>query len=84
MRADYRYPTDLTDEQWEMLQSLLPERTWRPGGTRTTAMRPATYRQRYPVRQQDGQWRLIPKEFGHWNTIYGYFSAGGATASGHA
>jgi putative transposase len=30
------------------------------------------------------QWRLVPKEFGHWNTIYGYFSAGGATASGRA
>jgi hypothetical protein len=32
MSTDYRYPTDLTDEPWELLQSLLPERTWCPGG----------------------------------------------------
>jgi hypothetical protein len=32
MSAAYDYPTDVTDEQWGLLQSLLPERVWRPGG----------------------------------------------------
>jgi putative transposase len=21
-----------------------------------------------------GQWRLVPKDFGHWRTLYGYFT----------
>jgi len=28
------YPTDLTEEQWELLLALLPARKWRPGGPR--------------------------------------------------
>jgi putative transposase len=74
MSADYRYPTDVTDELWEMLQSLLPERTWRPGGPG----RPPCVVQRIVngilyINKTGCQWRLVPKEFGHWNTIYGYF-----------
>jgi transposase len=26
------YPTDVSDEQWELLPLLLPKPTWRPGG----------------------------------------------------
>jgi putative transposase len=73
MSADYRSPTDVTDELWEMLQSLLPERTWRPGGPG----RPPCDVQRIVngilyINKTGCQWRLVPKEFGHWNTIYGY------------
>ena len=32
MSTDDDYPTDLTDDQWELLRPLLPERTWRSGG----------------------------------------------------
>jgi hypothetical protein len=32
MSAACHYGTDLTDEQWEVLQLLLPPPTWRPGG----------------------------------------------------
>jgi putative transposase len=74
MSADHRYLTDLTDEQWETLQSLLPERTWRPGGPG----RPPCDLRRIVngilyVNKTGCQWRLLPKEFGHWNTISGYF-----------
>jgi transposase len=70
MRADYRYPTDVTDEPWDMLPSLLPERTWRPGGP---GRPPCDLRRivngiRY-VNKTGGPWRLVPKEFGHGNTI---------------
>ena len=33
MSATDHYDTDLTDEQWELLETLLPERTWQPGGS---------------------------------------------------
>ena len=74
MSADYRYAIDLTDEQWELLQSLLPERTWCPGGP---GRPPCDVRRIVNgilyVNKTGCQWRLVPKEFGHWNTIYGYF-----------
>jgi putative transposase len=74
MRADFRYPTDVTDEQWEVLQALLPERTWYPGGPGRPpcAMRRIVNGILY-VNKTGCQWRLVPKEFGHWNTIYGDF-----------
>jgi putative transposase len=64
------YPTDLTDEQWKVIQPLLPKR--RPCG------RPPTERRRildalfYLVRAGCA-WRLLPKEFGPWETVYGCF-----------
>src|ERR1700679_3891214 len=64
------YPTDLTDEQWKVIQLLLPKR--RPCG------RPPTERRRildalfYLVRAGCA-WRLLPKEFGPWETVYGCF-----------
>src|SRR2546430_1665073 len=68
------YPTDLTEAQWELLVSLLPGRRWRPGGPG---------RPPYDLRRvingilyliKTGcQWRMLPREFGKWNTIYGYF-----------
>src|SRR4030095_9251887 len=73
MRADQHYPTDLTDERWELLQSLLRERKWRPGGPG----RPPCDLRRIVngilyVNKASCQWRLVPRDFGHWSTIYGY------------
>jgi hypothetical protein len=52
MSADNHYPTDLTDEQWDLLHGLLPEPTWHPGGRWTTAVvRRAVYRERHAVPQ---------------------------------
>jgi putative transposase len=74
MCADQDYSTDLTDERWELLQPLLPERTWRPGGPG----RPPCDRRRIVngilyVNKTGCQWRLVPKDFGHWSTLDGYF-----------
>ena len=74
MSTDDDYPTDLMDERWELLQSLLPERTWRPGGP---GRPPCDVRRMLNgilyLNKTGCQWRLVPKEFGHWSTIYGYF-----------
>jgi transposase len=32
MSTTCHYPTDVSDEQWEILQPLLPKPTWHPGG----------------------------------------------------
>ena len=74
MSTAYDYPTDVTDAQWELLQPLLPERPWRPGGP---GRPPCDVRRMLNgilyLNKTGCQWRLIPKEFGHWSTIYGYF-----------
>ena len=33
MCALYDYDTDVTDGQWELIEPLLPERTWQLGGS---------------------------------------------------
>ena len=74
MSACCQYETDLTDEQWEVLSPLLPAQQWRPGGPG----RPPCDRQRVIngilyVNKTGCQWRMLPKDFGHWETVYGYF-----------
>ena len=72
MSAKRRYPTDLTDRQWELIEPLLPEPSSNPG-------RPAKHPKReivnailYHVRA-GGSWRMLPKDFPPWETVYGYF-----------
>src|ERR1019366_5051396 len=67
------YPTDLTDEQWALLRRDLPPRK------RTTKRgRPPADLRRicngllYSVRA-GGAWRLLPRDFGPWQTVYHYF-----------
>jgi putative transposase len=74
MSTDPYYPTDLRDAQWELLHVLLPERKWHPGGSG----RPSCNVRRIVngilyVNKTGCQWHLVPKEFGHWSTISGYF-----------
>jgi putative transposase len=77
MSAAHHYPTDVTDAQWDVLQALLPERTWRPGGP---GRPPCDVRRIFngilSLNKTGCPWRLVPKEFGHWSTIYGYFKRG--------
>ena len=64
----------MTDAQWELLHSLLPAGKWRPGGPG----RPPCDGRRIVngilyVTKTGCQWRLVPKDFGPWSTISGYF-----------
>ena len=73
MSACWQYETDLTDEQWEVLHPLLPAQQWRPGGPG----RPPGDRRRVIngilyVTKTGCQWRMLAKDFGHWETVYGY------------
>lgn len=64
------YPTDLTDEQWEIIEPLLPERKklGRPPMDRRIVINALLYMARAGC-----AWRLLPKDFGHWQTVCGYF-----------
>src|SRR5918993_1181359 len=66
-----RYPSDLTDEQWELIEPLLPEPN--------TGGRPEKHPRReivnaivYVVRS-GSPWRYLPTDLPPWQTVYWYF-----------
>jgi putative transposase len=68
------YPTDVTEEQWQLLLALLPTRKWRPGGPGRPPYDMRCVINGILSRLKTGcQWRMLPKEFGKWSTIYAYF-----------
>ena len=74
MGTQTKYPTDLTDPQWQLLESLLPPRPWRPGGPgRPPCSRRQVINGILYVTKTGCQWRMLPPEFGRWKTVYGYF-----------
>jgi len=65
------YPTDLTDSQWELLQGLIPDA--KPGGRpRTVDMRLVINAILFVV-VGGIQWRMLPREYPPWKTVYHYF-----------
>jgi putative transposase len=67
------YPTDVTDEQWNLVEPFLPPA--KPGGhPRTTDLREVLNALLYLVRS-GCQWRMIPHEFPPWRTCYNYYRA---------
>jgi putative transposase len=68
------YPTDVSDEQWEILQLLLPKPQWRPGGP---GRKPLDLRRVlngiFYVNKTGCQWRMMPTDIGNGHTIYGSF-----------
>lgn len=66
-----RYPTDLKDKEWAILEPLIPPP--KPGGRpRTTNMREVLNAIFYVLRGGI-PWRMLPKDFPPWQTVYFYF-----------
>lgn len=65
-----RYPTDLTDSQWHLIKEWLPPpaRTGRPRLNLREVLNAVFY-----VVKGGIQWRLLPKEFPKWQSVYSYF-----------
>ena len=65
------YPSSLTDEQWALVEPLLPP-SWGgrpPEVDRRTMLDGIFYRNRSGC-----QWRMLPQEFGPWPTVYYWFA----------
>ncbi len=66
-----RYPTDLSDEEWELMRPYLP--TPRQRG-RPRVHGPRNILQAvYYVLRTGCQWRMLPHRFPPWKTVYHYF-----------
>lgn len=69
------YPTDLSDEEWAQIESLVPA----PKSGQGKRGRPPKLDRRrlldaiFYVVRSGCAWRLLPRDFGPWETVYGYF-----------
>ena len=70
MRTESKYSSDVTNRQWQLLRQLLPRRS--NLGRRPIDRRRVVNAILYVVRT-GCQWRMLPKDFPNWNTVYGIF-----------
>jgi putative transposase len=66
-----RYPTDLSDEEWRLLEPYLPAPKWR-GRPRVHSPSEILNAVFY-VLKSGCQWRTLPREFPPWKTVFHYF-----------
>jgi len=66
------YPTDITDEEWELIKELFKRRDNR--GARAKHAKRVIVNAIFYVIKTGIQWRMLPKDFPPWQTVYDYFS----------
>lgn len=71
-RSGLRYPTDLTDAEWALVEPLIPPAKPR-GNKRTVVMREVVNGLMF-VLGTGCQWRAIPKDLAPRSTAYGYLA----------
>ena len=70
-RSKLRYPSDLTDDEWGLVEPLIPPGKT-GGGKRTVIMREVVNGLMY-VLSTGCQWRAIPKDLPPKSTVHDYF-----------
>jgi transposase len=65
------YPSDLTDEQWVLIEPLLPAPHW--DGRREKHPRREVVDAIAYVNRTGCSWRQLPRDFPPWQTVYRYF-----------
>jgi transposase len=71
MRAPTSYPSDLTQAQWEIVSELLPPPS-ELGRPRSVDMQ-AVVNAIFYILCAGCAWRMLPKNFPAWQTVYHYF-----------
>ncbi len=62
------YPSDLTDKQWQVIKNILEPKARK----RKHSLRDILNAMMY-ITKTGSQWRMLPKDFGPWQTVYFYF-----------
>ncbi|WP_329394422.1 IS5 family transposase [Streptomyces lydicus] len=74
------YPSDLSDVRWELIEPVLAAWRFERRGRALDFGRPPEHDLReimnaiLYVDRTGVQWRYLPHDFPHWNTVYGYFA----------
>jgi transposase len=71
-RRPQRYPSDTSDEQWALIEPLLP--SVRTGGRPEKHPRRAVVDAILYVVRAGCSWRQLPADFPPWQTVYWYFN----------
>jgi putative transposase len=67
------YPSDLSDNEWEIIEPLIPTPRTNRGKKRVHPYREILDAIFYVLRSGCA-WRMLPHDFPHWKTVYHYFS----------
>src|SRR6266576_26380 len=70
-RSKLRYPSDLTDEEWGLVEPLIPPGKT-GGGKRTVIMREVVNGLMY-ILSTGCQWRAVPKDLPPKSSVHDYF-----------
>ena len=70
-RDHLRYPSDVTDEEWQLVEPLIPPAK-RGGRKRTVDIREVLNAVMY-ILSCGCQWRALPKDLPPRSTVFGYF-----------
>jgi putative transposase len=62
------YPTSLTDKQWQVIKNSIETKERK----RKHSLREMINAMLY-ITKSGCQWRMLPKDFGPWQTVYFYF-----------
>ncbi len=65
------YPSDLTDQEWAILEPLIPPA--KPGGRPRSVDMRAVIDAIFYVDRTGCQWRALPHDFPPWSTVWTYF-----------
>lgn len=65
-----RYPSDLTDEQWALIEPMVAVK---PGGRPAKHPRRRVVEAILYVNRRGCSWRQLPHDFPPWDTVYWYF-----------
>jgi transposase len=66
-----RYPTDLTDEEWERIRTFVPKPAAK--GRKPSFDMPEVLNAICYVARAGCGWRMLPKDFPPWQTVYPWF-----------
>jgi putative transposase len=67
-----RYPSDLSDAEWNIIEPLLPDDKYKLGGPQKTPLRDIMDAIFY-INRTGCQWRYLPNDFPPWQTVYYHY-----------
>ena len=71
MKEREAYPSDLTDEQWEQLEPLLPKKKGR--GRNPTHSRREMFNALLYLDRSGCAWRMLPHDLPPWAAVYAFW-----------
>ena len=71
MKPRQRYPSDLTDKQWKLIEPLIPPA--KEGGRERTVAMLEVLNGIFYILAGGNSWRMMPHDLPNWKTVYHYF-----------